>query len=60
MAFNVHLDEDADAHALLNALRHRGIEVTSTRERGLLRCSDEEQLVWAADQGERPLHLQRM
>jgi len=47
----IHRDEDADAHALLNGLRHRGILVTSSRERGLLRCSDEEQLVWAAGQG---------
>ena len=51
MGFRIHLDEDADAHALLNALRHRGVEVTSSRERGLLSCSDEEQLVWAAEQG---------
>jgi hypothetical protein len=47
----IHLDEDADAHALLNGLRHRGWDVTSSRERGLLRFSDEEQLAWAADQG---------
>lgn len=50
-AIRLHLDEDADAHALMNALRHRGWDVTSSRERGLLRCSDEEQLVWAAEQG---------
>ena len=51
MAFKVHLDEDADAHALLNALRHRGVEVTSSRERGLLSCSDEEQLAWTTEHG---------
>lgn len=50
-ALRIHLDEDADAHALLSGLRHRGWEVTSSRERGLLRCSDEEQLVWASEQG---------
>ena len=50
-ALKIHLDEDADAHALLNGLRHRGWDVTSSRERGLLRFSDEEQLAWAADQG---------
>jgi len=50
-ALKIHLDEDADAHALLNGLRHRGWDVTSSRERGILRCSDEEQLVWAAGQG---------
>ena len=47
----LHLDEDADAHALLNGLRHRGWDVTSSRERGLLRCTDEEQLVWTAEGG---------
>ena len=50
-SLKIHLDEDADAHALLNGLRHRGFQVTSSRERGLLRCSDEDQLVWARDQG---------
>jgi len=50
-ALKLHLDEDADAHALLNGLRHRGWDVTSSRERGLLRCTDEEQMVWAAERG---------
>jgi hypothetical protein len=45
------LDEDTDAHALLNGLRHRGWDVTSSRERNLLESSDEEQLLWAAEQG---------
>jgi len=49
-ALKLHLDEDADAHALLNALRHRGWDVTSSRERGLLQCSDAEQLTWAVEQ----------
>ena len=47
----LHLDEDADAHALLNALRHRGLDVSSSRELALLQCSDEEQLTWAFEQG---------
>ncbi|MBI2947768.1 MAG: DUF5615 family PIN-like protein [Verrucomicrobia bacterium] len=46
----LHLDEDADAHALLNGLRHRGWDVTSSRERGLLQYSDEEQLAWACEE----------
>ena len=49
-ALRIHLDEDADAHALLNGLRHRGLDVSSSRERGLLECSDEEQLNWASEQ----------
>ncbi len=50
-ALKLHLDEDADAHALLNGLRHRGWDVTSSRERGLLRSLDEAQLAWAFEQG---------
>ena len=48
-ALKIHLDEDADAHALLNGLRHRGLDVTSSRERGLLQCLDDEQLAWASE-----------
>lgn len=54
-ALILHLDEDADAHALLNGLRHRGWDVTSSREQGLLQYSDEEQLAWAGEQ-ERALY----
>jgi hypothetical protein len=49
-ALKLHLDEDADAYALLNGLRHRGWDVTSSRERALLGRSDEEQLAWASGQ----------
>ena len=55
-ALSLHLDEDADAHALLNGLRHRGWDVSSSREQDLLRYSDDEQLVWAADR-ERALFI---
>lgn len=48
-ALKLHLDEDADAHALLNGLRHRGWDVSSSREQNLLRHTDEEQLIWTAD-----------
>jgi len=47
----LHLDEDADSHALLNALRQRGLDVSSSRELSLLQCSDEEQLAWELKQG---------
>jgi len=49
-AIKLHLDEDADAHALLNALRQRGLDVSSSRELALLQSSDEEQLTWAFEQ----------
>jgi hypothetical protein len=35
---------------LLNALRHRGLDVSSSRELALLQCSDEKQLAWAFEQ----------
>jgi hypothetical protein len=50
-ALRVHLDEDADAYALLRALRQRGLDVTSSGEEGLLRRTDEEQLEWATQEG---------
>lgn len=50
-ALKIHLDEDADAHALLNGLRLRGWDVTSSRECGFLQRSDGEQLAWAAEHG---------
>jgi hypothetical protein len=34
----------------LNALRQRGLDVSSIRELALLQCSDEEQLTWAFEQ----------
>ena len=46
-----HLDEDAEAHALVRALRDRGIDVTTTSETGLAEVSDENQLIWTASQG---------
>jgi hypothetical protein len=47
----IHLDEDADSYALLTALRHRGLDLTSSREEGLLHFTDEEQLEWATKEG---------
>jgi hypothetical protein len=43
-----HFDEDAEAHALVRALRNRGADVTTTAEAGLTEIPDEEQLLWAA------------
>ncbi|HAB18610.1 MAG TPA: DUF5615 family PIN-like protein [Verrucomicrobiota bacterium] len=47
----LHLDEDAEAHALVRALRDRGVDVTTTSEEGLVEVSDEGQLDWAAAAG---------
>jgi hypothetical protein len=47
----LHLDEDAEAHALVRALRGRGVDVTTTSEAGLSQTNDEAQLAWASQQG---------
>lgn len=46
-----HLDEDTEAHALVRALRERGVDVTTTSEARLNEFDDEEQLIWTARQG---------
>jgi len=46
-----HLDEDTEAHALVGALRERGVDVTTTSEARLTETSDQEQLIWTARQG---------
>ena len=43
----LHLDEDVEAHALVQALRGRGVDVTTTSEAGLVETSDEAQLLWS-------------
>jgi len=45
-----HLDENVDPDVGL-ALRRRGIDVTMTREMGLLGLSDEAQLAFARNEG---------
>jgi predicted nuclease of predicted toxin-antitoxin system len=42
-----HLDEDAESHALVRALRDRGVDVTTTSEARLNESADEALLVWA-------------
>lgn len=46
-----HLDEDAEAHALVRALRGRGVDVTTTAEVGLTESTDEQQLAWTTREG---------
>ena len=43
----LHLDEDAEAHALVRALRGRGVDVSTTAEAGMTEISDEGQLTFA-------------
>lgn len=50
-ALAFHLDEDAESHALVRALRDRGIDLTTTSELRLGEASDEEQLKAAARAG---------
>lgn len=45
-----HLDENVSI-AVANALRRRGIDVTTTPEEGLIAASDEVQLEFALSQG---------
>ncbi|KOP25802.1 hypothetical protein AMR41_13930 [Hapalosiphon sp. MRB220] len=43
----LYLDEDAESNRLLQALRARGVDITSVAEAKMISCSDEEQLYWA-------------
>ena len=47
----LYLDEDVEAHALIRALRGRGVDVTTTSESGLTETSDEAQLLWTTQEG---------
>jgi predicted nuclease of predicted toxin-antitoxin system len=45
-----HLDENV-ASAIANALRRRGVDVTTTRDAGLVEASDEDHLQYALAEG---------
>lgn len=45
-----HLDENVD-HAIARALRHRGIDVTTSTEAGLVGADDRQQLEFARSAG---------
>ena len=47
----LHLDEDTEAHALIRALRDRGVDVTTTSESDLTEAADETQLLRATREG---------
>lgn len=46
----LYLDEDTSNLAFVAALRVSNVDVTTTLEAGRLRCTDEEQLIWATEQ----------
>ncbi len=50
MAITFHLDEHIPA-ALANALRHRGIDLTTTTDAGLVGAEDREHLAYATNAG---------
>ncbi|MEG3862151.1 DUF5615 family PIN-like protein [Microcoleus sp. herbarium12] len=47
----LYMDEDILQRSLILALRTSGIDVITTSDANNLSCSDEEQLIWAAEQG---------
>lgn len=47
----LYLDEDIQEQALILALRNSGVDVITTSEANRLSFLDEEQLIWATEQG---------
>ena len=47
----LYVDEDAAAFALVEALRHRGVDVVTVLDAGMASATDEQQLVIATSQG---------
>ena len=51
MTIRLYLEEDSMRHALVRALRARGIDVTTALDAGMIGRTDEEHLEYAAAQG---------
>lgn len=51
MKLRVYIDEDTMSHALVDALRARGVDVLTPFDVAMMGHSDEEQLQFAADSG---------
>jgi hypothetical protein len=51
MRVRLYLDEDASRHSLARELRLRGADVITAPEAAMTQKSDEEQLVWATNNG---------
>jgi hypothetical protein len=47
----LYMDEDTMDRALVQALRMRGVDLTTTQDAGMIGSSDERQLTYAASQG---------
>ena len=47
MRISLYLDEDSHSSSLIQALRYRGLDVTTAREAQMLGSTDLEQLEWA-------------
>lgn len=47
----LYIDEDSNRRGLVLSLQARGIDVITTLSANRLRCTDEEQLMWASEQG---------
>jgi DNA-binding transcriptional MerR regulator len=47
----LYLDEDIQKQAIILGLRNYGIDVVTTSEANRISCFDEEQLIWATEQG---------
>ena len=51
MTIRLYFDEDSMRHALIHALRARGIDVQTALDAGIIECADEEHLAFATAQG---------
>ena len=51
MRISLYLDEDSHSSSLIQALRYRGLDVTTAREAQMLGSTDLEQLEWASAHG---------
>ncbi|MEG4630617.1 DUF5615 family PIN-like protein [Microcoleus sp. AR_TQ3_B6] len=47
----LYIDEDSGNLSLVESLRNSAVEVMTTSEANKLSSSDEEQLIWATEQG---------
>lgn len=47
----LYLDEDSIKHSLVVALRNSAVDVMTALDANKISCTDEEQLIWATEQG---------